>query len=876
MGDVDASGRELTGEIGALHSRVIKLEQVSHELTRHKNVDEELDKAWHEWETTFDATKDSIILTDNEFRIIQANLAASQLFGKSLDEIIGKTCWHLVHGIDHPPKECPLKRAKDSKKHEEIEIYLPQKGIWATDSVDPILDEQDGLTGAVHIIRDITKRKRAEESLQESKEFLENLIASMRDGFSVLDNNGVHIQVNPALCRMTGFSREELLGTGPPHLYWPQEEYKHIEASFQRTLRGDFQDVELVFKRKSGQRFPVIVSPSCTRDKDGKPETYFATVKDITDRKQAERLLRKERDRAQQYLDIAGVMFVAIDAEQRVGLINKKGCQILGYSEEEVIAKNWFDNFLPQTVREQVRAVFQKVVRGELDSLEYYEKPILTKNGQERLISWHNTVLRDDKGRVIAALSSGEDITERKKAEEALRETTQTLQALIQASPLPIFAVDRELIVKTWNPAAERTFGWGAQEVIGRKYPAIPEEKMDEADALFSRALESGLTEVETLRQRKDGSLIDVSISAAPLRDSCGNVNGVMAVLTDITERKRAEQEIAMLAKFPEENPHPVLRISADGTVLYSNKAGFVLLDAWGCRVGQSLPGHLHQLVSGAPDSGRPQEIETKCGDCIFFLTLAPVVDSGYVNVYGLDITEKKLAKQKLLENRAQLKSLASQLTLAEEQERRRLAMELHDRISQALVISKIKLEALRKSGRSRKLDKSLEDVCNSIGQTIQDTRTLTLDLGNPVLYELGFEIAVSEWLTGQIQEKHGLTVEFEDDGQPKPLDDDVRILLFRDVRELLINVVKHAGAHKVKVSISKLDNHICVTVEDDGVGFDPVEVLSTAAKKGEFGLFSIRERLEDLGGHLQIDSAPGQRCKVTMKAPLKQKEMTR
>ena len=235
---------------------------------------------------------------------------------------------------------------------------------------------------------------------------------------------------------------------------------------------------------------------------------------------------------------------------------------------------------------------------------------------------------------------------------------------------------------------------------------------------------------------------------------------------------------------------------------------------------------------------------------------------------------ERKRAEKRAREYQAQLKSLASQLTLAEEHERHRLATELHDRISQTLVISKIKLEALRKAGYGSKLDKALDDVCNSIGQTIQDTRTLTFDLSSPVLYELGFEMAVSEWLTEQIQKKHGITVEFEADGEAKPLNDDIRVLLFRDVRELLINVVEHAEAHKVKVSIKKLGKQICVTVKDNGVGFDPVEVLSMAAKKGEFGLFSIRERLERLGGHLEIESKPGCGCKVTMMAPLKKENL--
>jgi signal transduction histidine kinase len=234
---------------------------------------------------------------------------------------------------------------------------------------------------------------------------------------------------------------------------------------------------------------------------------------------------------------------------------------------------------------------------------------------------------------------------------------------------------------------------------------------------------------------------------------------------------------------------------------------------------------------------------------------------------------ERKRAEKRAREYQAQLKSLASELTLAEEHERHRLATDLHDQISQSLVISKIKLEALRKSGYGRKLDKALDDVCNSIGQTIQRTRTLTFDLSSPVLYELGFEMAVSEWLTSQIQQKHGITVEFETDGEAKPLDDDIRTLLFRDVRELLINVVEHARAHKVKVSINRLGEQISITVEDNGVGFDPAEVLSMAARKGEFGLFSIRERLEWLGGHLEIESKPGCGCKVTMMAPLKKEK---
>ncbi|MFB0524020.1 MAG: MEDS domain-containing protein [Phycisphaerae bacterium] len=231
---------------------------------------------------------------------------------------------------------------------------------------------------------------------------------------------------------------------------------------------------------------------------------------------------------------------------------------------------------------------------------------------------------------------------------------------------------------------------------------------------------------------------------------------------------------------------------------------------------------------------------------------------------------ERKRAEQRAREYQAQLKSLASELTLTEEYEKHRIATELHDRISQSLVTSKIKLEALLHSVHPGDPAKVLDEVCNSLGKAIMDTRSLTSDLSYPILHELGFETAVAEWLNEQVEQKYGIETEFEDDEQPKPLEDDIRVLLFCSVQELLVNVVKHAHAHKVNLSIGRVGGQICVIVKDDGVGFSPSEATEAAAKKGEFGLLSVRERLEQLGGHLEIESDFGQGCKVTMIAPIK------
>ncbi len=152
---------------------------------------------------------------------------------------------------------------------------------------------------------------------------------------------------------------------------------------------------------------------------------------EINERKQAEMTVRKERDTAQRYLNISGVMFVVINADRKVRLINKKGCEILEYREEDIIGKEWFSSFLPERIRDKTIRVFESLMAGDVDPVEYHENPVLTKSGKEKTIAWHNCVLRDEEGRIRATLGSGEDITKRKQAEEELKKTNQELEKAV-------------------------------------------------------------------------------------------------------------------------------------------------------------------------------------------------------------------------------------------------------------------------------------------------------------------------------------------------------------------------------------------------------------------------------------------------------------
>jgi len=237
------------------------------------------------------------------------------------------------------------------------------------------------------------------------------------------------------------------------------------------------------------------------------------------------------------------------------------------------------------------------------------------------------------------------------------------------------------------------------------------------------------------------------------------------------------------------------------------------------------------------------------------------------VDVYD-DVTERKDAETKLLMYQEKLQSLASELSLVEEQERRTIATELHDQIGQTLSVIKMRCFSLRENLSSPEQLQYLDEIFELVQQTIQDTRSLTFELSPPVLYELGL-VAAIEWLAEQFQDKHELRCLVESDNLPKPLNDDIKIVLFRSVRELLVNTVKHAQAKTVRITIRGMKDTIRIRVTDDGLGYDQAD-NNQGNNTHAFGLFSISERIRHLGGELEIDSKPGKGTMVTLLAPLK------
>lgn len=233
------------------------------------------------------------------------------------------------------------------------------------------------------------------------------------------------------------------------------------------------------------------------------------------------------------------------------------------------------------------------------------------------------------------------------------------------------------------------------------------------------------------------------------------------------------------------------------------------------------------------------------------------------------DITEQKKSEEEIRSYQEQLRSLASELSLTEEHERRRLATELHDQVGQILALVQIKLGALRASASAANLTAPLDEIRRLLEQSIRYTRSLTFELSPPILYDLGFEAAV-EWLADTMHEQHGIPIQVQRNGYPThPLSDEIRVIVFQAVRELLANVVKYAKASQVKISLAKENKHLKVMVGDNGVGLDTAPEADINEPRG-FGLFSIRERLKYLGGKLEVLSGQGQGTQVALMVPLR------
>jgi PAS domain S-box-containing protein len=508
---------------------------------------------------------------------------------------------------------------------------------------------------------------------------------------------------------------------------------------------------------------------------------------------------------------IPGVAVQGYGTDGTVRYWNKASEELYGYLASDAVGKNLGDLIFPQELKRKFNKGL-KIGTQCVHSGEFMppgEQNHLTRNGTLVPVhSIHTVVCLEGSEPTMFCIAV--DLRERKQVEEVLKKYRDHLEKLVQERTAELTVVNLQL-----------------QEEIEERLRT--EVALRASEKRFRTVFASAPVGIGLVKP--DWSVIDGNLALAEMLGFTVDDFRKMGL-----GRIMHPEEVATAKRFFQE-------MEQEGRDFYQGEGRYRRKDgAWVW---------VHSNVSAIRDES---------GKFIFAVWML------------LDITQAKAAQAEISAYQERLRALASELSLTEERERRLLAADLHDHIGQILALAQIKLGALRQEIDSPESQASVTEVRDYISQAIRYTRSLTYELGLPILYDLGLEAAL-EWLAEQMNDQHNLTVQVQRDQQAMPLGEAARVLVFRVVRELLTNVVKHAKADKVEIFIVREGQFMHIEVVDDGVGFDTSEPGSRFGKTSGYGLFSIRERLTSIGGLVKIDSLPGHGTRVSITVPLEPQE---
>jgi diguanylate cyclase (GGDEF)-like protein/PAS domain S-box-containing protein len=508
--------------------------------------------------------------------------------------------------------------------------YLPKGGV-----------EGHSLARA---LRHAIERQRMAERLR----FQAGILAAVRDSVVVTDLAGRITYWNEGAVEIWGYRAEEATGQTIGLLYPDSDpatgELKH---DLDDILAGRNHSGERQGVHKNGNKIWVDFVVTALRSETGELTGVVCVAKDITERRRA----AEAQERLTTILEAATDFIGMARPDGRCLYMNRAGRRMVGLGPDEELTT--VDRYSPEwAVRKFVEEGFPIAAR---DGVWEGEEAFLDAEGREIPV-WQVIVAHKGEDGTVEHFSTiARDITERNRYEEELRRLDETLRALVEASPLAIVTVDAASRVTLWSPAAESTFGWRAGEVLGQRLPIVPDDKWDEHKALRQRVLAGErFVGIEVRRCDKTGAPIDLRISAAPLRDAHGHVQGMALFLEDINDRKRAERAIRRLASMPEQSPDPVVELDLAGNALYVNQAArsrFPDLQALGSwhpvlgNVASVLPRFRH-------GDQKSFSFEVTHEQAVYHQMVYYVSDSALVRVFLHDVTEQHRAKE-LIEREA-------------------------------------------------------------------------------------------------------------------------------------------------------------------------------------------------------------------------------
>ena len=900
------------------------------DVKRYKKVKKALEASEERYRQLFENVPIGIYRTTPDGRIIDSNPALVEMLG--YDSFTELATRNLEKDPRHPKyaRADFVKRLGRDGEIKGLESVWTRKdgSLLHIRENAKLVRNEEGQVFYEGTVEDITQGKLAEEAQRVRTQQIEilnciitkgNLAESLTDMLEVIldcaiealafDTAGIFMY-DPVAKKVNMLARR-----GAPTQFSQTDEYMSIEKlPFSQVLQRG-QAVFLENTRKEHHEFyekwgwrmagsvPLVAKgrvvgalnvASCQRD------AFSPVEKDILEmigkeagtlvsKLQTEAALRESEKYYRTLIDTSPDVIVVMDLNARLITVNQQFLKLGGYFYDEVIGASTYDfvNGLDRVFLEEKTAKF--IENNEMSGSEYEFRK---KDGQAVPLEVSASVLNDNAGQPKGIIAIGRDIRYRKRVEEALRQSENKYRELVENLNDVIFAVDAAGKIEYLSPAVTSMTGYTPEEVSGKNlFDFFSPEDRQRYGEQMQRTADSGSSVGEFLITVKDRSSKWVRASSRCVVEN-GKVVGIRGSMSDVTERIHAEHELleakALVDAVVDNTPLMIfLKEATDLRFVLFNRAGEELLgydrkqllgknnlDLFPAEQADFFMAKDREVLDGATDVLDISEepiMTAKKGQRLLHTRKVCIRGADGATKYLLgiseDITERKDAEAKLLAYQEQLRALTSELFLIEEKERRRIASELHDQIGQNLALCKLKVAALEIDMTHPQVKSELSAVRRLLECSIQDARSLIFDLSPPVLYELGFQAAL-EWLAERIEEQYHVPVEFENRAGEGALGNDLQVILFQVVRELLVNVGKHSRASQAKVILSQEDHFLKIQVNDDGMGFDASQIYDAKGHPGSYGFFSMRERLNYLGGGLEVRSRPGQGSQIVLTVP--------
>lgn len=699
-------------------------------------------------------------------------------------------------------------------------------------------------------------------------DYLGKMVDSTNDAVILYDKNLIIKSWNTGAEKIYGYSQDEAIGKNISDLakfYTPKEEIDRIEKCLEDK---EIWSGEVIQSSRNKEK--IYVLSTITSIKNNNITTaYVAVNRDITERKKMDAhiaLLAKMVENTKDAI-------IVTDKELNIEMWNKGAENLYGYKQKEVLGKNAVSIVGTQYKPEEKKHILQRMQEGFWTG----EVKQMRMNGEVIDVFGTITTLKDHEGMITNFVAVNHDISEAKKAEEELSHFAK----MIRSSKSAIISINEDLHITNWNNGAEMLYGYTAAEAIGKWEPEFLSTETSHALAIAKEVKQievGGYWNGECEHKKKDGEIIIVDLSITVFYDHKNNQKSFLTFISNITEKKKVEDQLKKFNEALEKNVNEktaelkdIFERVTDGFVAldknwcytYVNKKGGEILrkepeyligkNIWDIFSDPKTNAHFYKAYHKAMDEQKYVYFEDYFEPYDFWLENHIYPSQNGISIYFRDVTEQKKAQAELVKLNYRFRNLSAHLQNSREEERMKIAREIHDELGQGTTALKLNMSWLSKKYTSDDVDvkNRIDDTITLLNDMVKSIRRISQELRPSILDNLGLSAAL-EWFISEFEKRTGVKCTFENQlADDSNLTNNVKTALFRICQESLTNVMRHSQATGVDCILLRKENKIILTIHDNGKGFDITQ------KTKSFGLLGMQERASMINGNLLIESGP-------------------